>query len=138
VTLTDAGPLIALLNRKDERHTLCSTVVENLPAEPLLTTWPCFAEAMYLLGQAGGYRTQAALWALRSGARLVLHDLSLLEIERAAALMEKYSDVPMDLADASLVAVAESLDLRRVFTLDHHFYIYRLPGGAALEPIPTL
>jgi predicted nucleic acid-binding protein len=50
--------------------------------------------------------------------------------------MEKYSDAPMDLADASLVAVAESLSLGRVFTLDSHFRIYRLADGSVLELVP--
>ena len=50
-----------------------------------------------------------------------------------AALMRQYSDTPMDLADASLIAVAESQSLRRVFTLDGDFYIYRLADGSALE-----
>lgn len=104
----------------------------------MLTTWPCFTEAMYLLGEAGGYRYQAALWGLRASGRQLVHDLSPAEVERAAALMEKYGDVPMDLADASLVAVGESQSLRRVFTLDRHFHIYRLADRSALEPIPNL
>jgi predicted nucleic acid-binding protein len=52
-----------------------------------------------------------------------------------AALMEKYRDTPMDLADASLVVVAESHSARRVFTLDRDFYVYRLADGTALEVI---
>lgn len=108
----------------------------DLEHGPLLTTWPCFTEAMYLLGQSGGYRRQAALWALRSGGKLQLHDLSPEETDRADALMEQYSDTPMDLADASLVAAAEKLEFRRVFTIDGHFRFYRLPDGSVLEMVP--
>lgn len=50
--------------------------------------------------------------------------------------MEKYRDTPMDLADASLVAVAESRSLPRVFTLDRHFRIYRLANGSVLDVVP--
>ena len=50
-------------------------------------------------------------------------------------LMARYEDAPMDLADASLVAAAEALSLTRVFTLDRHFYAYRLAGGDALEVV---
>jgi len=50
--------------------------------------------------------------------------------------MEKYQDTPMDLADASLVAVAESLSIRDVFTLDSDFRIYRLADGSTLNIIP--
>jgi len=50
--------------------------------------------------------------------------------------MEKYSDIPMDLADASLVAAAESLGLRRVFTLDSDFRVYRIGGSTPFEVVP--
>lgn len=50
-------------------------------------------------------------------------------------LMEKYKDTPMDLADASLVAAAESLGLTRIFTVDSDFYVYRLADGTALEVV---
>jgi predicted nucleic acid-binding protein len=91
---------------------------------------------MYLLGRVGGFRYQAALWRFRITAPLTLHDLTAAEVERMAALMERYQNVPMDLADASLIAVAESRSLRRIFTIDSDFYIYRMANGSALEVIP--
>ena len=102
----------------------------------LITTWPCFTETMYLLGVRGGYFFQAILWDWLNSNRLVLHELSLLEITRMAQLMEQYADTPMDMADASLVAAAETLGLRQVFTIDTDFYVYRLIDGSALEVIP--
>jgi hypothetical protein len=51
-------------------------------------------------------------------------------------LMERYSDTPMDLADASLVAAAETLGLRRIFTLDSDFHFYRIGGSAPFEVVP--
>lgn len=53
-----------------------------------------------------------------------------------AVLINKYRDIPMDLADASLLAAAEGQRLQRIFTLDSDFYIYRLADGSALECIP--
>lgn len=50
--------------------------------------------------------------------------------------MRKYEDTPMDLADASLVATAETLGQRRIFTLDRHFYVYRMEDRASFEVIP--
>jgi predicted nucleic acid-binding protein len=108
MTLTDTGPLVALLDADDPYHATCVAATEHLPSGPLLTTWVCFTEAMYLLGAVGAYRYQAALWRLRSTGRLVLHDLTAAETDRMAVLMERYQDTPMDLADASLVVVAES------------------------------
>jgi predicted nucleic acid-binding protein len=90
---------------------------------------------MYLLGEIGGYPYQAALWDLRATGRLVLLDLIREETDRMATLMEKYKDTPMDLADASLMAVAESRSLRRVFTVDSDFFIYRLSDGSVLEVV---
>lgn len=51
-------------------------------------------------------------------------------------LMQKHHDTPMDLADASLVAVAERLGLKRIFTRDSDFRIYRLADGSALDVVP--
>ena len=136
MTLTDTGPLVALVNRNDPNHRRCLDATKHLPTGPLLTTWPCFTEAMYLVFQAGGYRAQADLWRWRTAGRLNLHDLMENEIARMAALMEKYHDIPMDLADASLMATSEGLGLQRIFTLDSDFYIYRLADGSALECVP--
>jgi predicted nucleic acid-binding protein len=73
---------------------------------------------------------------MRGAGRLVLCDLSNPEVERMALLMDKYRDLPMDLADASLIVVAETQSLRRVFTLDNDFRVYRLADGSALEVVP--
>ena len=135
MTLTDTGPLLALLDQGDPYHVNSLAAVKRLPAFPLLTTWPCFTEAMYLLGSVGGHRYQEGLWRMRAIGRLILHDLTPTEINRMALLMDKYHDTPMDLADASLVAVAERLSLRQVFTIDSDFYVYRLADGSALEVV---
>ncbi len=62
--LTDTGPLVALLDADDRYHQRCLATIETLPAQPMLTTWPCFTEAIYLLGSVGGYLYQEKLWAL--------------------------------------------------------------------------
>ena len=134
--LTDAGPLIGLLDGDDRHHRRCLAVADELPPGPLLTTWPCFTEAMFILHRRGGHRYQSELWKMYLRDRLVLHDLTPRELVRMADLMDQFHDTPMDLGDASLVAVAETRGLRQVFTLDHHFWGYRLADGSALEPIP--
>jgi predicted nucleic acid-binding protein len=110
---------------------------KSLVRGPFITTWPCFTEMMHLLGRQGGHRMQAELWRFRNAGRLRLTDLTEAEVDRAQGLMAKYSDTPMDLGDASLVAVAEMRGMRQVFTLDHHFWGYRLADGSHLEPIPV-
>ena len=105
--LTDTGPLVALLDIGDRHHQRCLVAIKKFPAEPMLTTWPCFTEAIYLLGAVGGYSYQEKLWRLSKAGRLYLHTFSTAEVERMDKLMNTYQDTPMDLADASLVAVAE-------------------------------
>ena len=123
--LVDAGPLVALLDRGDSKHMECVAALKRLHA-PLVTVWPAFTEAMYLLRES--WPAQKALWS-----RLETHALDLAPLEEADAprlreLMEKYRDLPMDLADAALVRVAERESLTEIFTLDRkHFAIYR-PG----------
>jgi predicted nucleic acid-binding protein len=134
--LTDAGPLIALIDRGENHHRVCAATLGALKG-PMLTTWPAFAEAMYLLGEAGGWRAQGALWGF-----VVQHDLEIAgqdvdQCARMQSLMQKYQDLPMDLADASLVALAEQQGLRDIFTLDQgDFQVYRLKGRQTLRLWP--
>jgi len=102
----------------------------------MVTTWPALTEAMYLVGSAGGWKAQDALWKLLERGDLQLVPLDDALQKRTRALMSKYQDTPMDLADASLVAVAEALDVARVFTLDRDFRIYRWKGRREFEIVP--
>ena len=72
-----------------------------------------------------------------SMSRPLLAELSRAALERSAALMAKYADRPMDLADATLVALAEERGERRIFTLDSDFRIYRIHGRTHFEIIPS-
>lgn len=135
MTPTDTGALIALINRSDSAHAACTAVLRNLP-KPLVTTWPCVAESMYLLGSVGGYLFQEKLWRLLEMTPIAIHVTSPAETARMRALMAQYQKTPMDLADASLVAMAETLDSRRIFTIDSDFLVYRLASGRALRMFP--
>jgi predicted nucleic acid-binding protein len=121
--LVDAGPLVALLHRDDQYHQKCVEALTEI-RDPLVTVWPVFTEAMYLLNFS--WRAQDALW------ELILDDtVRLLSVEaddhrRMRDLMKKYRMLPMDLADAALVAVAERDRIRRIFTIDRRdFSLYR-------------
>ena len=121
--LVDTAPLIALIDRGQEAHHRCSQAYRSL-SEPMLTSWCCFTEAMYFLHQLRGWRGQEILWQFIERKALQLHDSSIKEQRRMAELMAQYQDLPMDLADASLVAAAEALEMKRIFTLDSDFYVY--------------
>lgn len=135
MTLTDAGPILALIDRNEAMHKACQLVLPRL-AKPMVTPSPCFTEAMYLLGRELGYPGQQALWNLRRSGALTVRPVSEAELDRMEELMRRYRDTPMDLADTSLVAAAETLNLSRIFTLDRHFCAYRLASGSALEVVP--
>ena len=102
----------------------------------MVTTWPVVTEATYLLGDAAGWPAQRALWGMIERRALVVAELDAAVSARARALMEKYRDSPMDSADATLVAVAEARGLKRMFTLDSDFGVYRLRGREAFELVP--
>ena len=135
MTLVDAGPLIALIDRDDANHQRCVAAVPRL-SEPLVTTWPAVAEAMYLLGARAGWFGQERLWTLVLRGDMELAELGDAQLQRARDLMEKYRDLPMDLADATLVAVAEERKLRRVFTLDSNFAVYRIGRRQGFDILP--
>lgn len=123
--LVDAGPLVALIDAGDPSHHVCVEALREL-RDPLITVWPALTEAMYLL--RGSWRGQRALWSRVEDNALALAPLDEGDVPRMRELMEKYRDLPMDMADAALVRVAERDDITRVFTLDRkHFSTYR-PG----------
>lgn len=134
--LTDAGPLISLIDKGQNSHHLCVEILDICSGQ-MLTTWSCFTEAMYFLGEIAGWKAQNALWDFVRAEALLLHIPNENEIQRTIELMEKYNDVPMDLADATLVALAESIDLTQIFTLDSDFFVYRINDKTAFEVVPN-
>ena len=132
--LVDAGPLIALLDRSDAHHDQVVTALRKIQ-DPLVSVWPVLVEAMYLLSFS--WQAQKALWEIFETGTVQLLPLGSDDIPQMKTLMEKYRDLPMDLADAALVRVAEREGLRRVLTRDQkHFNEYRLPRKARFTLLP--
>lgn len=121
--LVDAGPLIALIHKDDANHARCVATLQSV-TEPLCTVWPALTEAMYLLSFS--WKAQEALWEMVDRGVVELAVLEERDRSRMRELMKKYRDLPMDLADAALVAVGEREKTRRIFTLDRRdFKVYR-------------
>lgn len=134
-TLVDAGPLVALLDPKDEHHVACRDALRDKIRERLATVWPAFTEAMYLL--RGHPEAQEKLWLMLEKRGFEILPLDIEDAPRMRALMKKYRDLPMDLADAALVAVAEREGLDRIFTVDRKdFNVYRLSGKRSFKILP--
>ncbi len=121
--LVDAGFVIALLSRRDRHH---AWAVGQAPSHPLpwKTCDAVLSEGFHLLGARG---RPALSELLRRGAVVPAFDLRD-EVERVLGLMEKYSDVPMSLADACLVRMSETLADPLILTTDADFRIYRRHG----------
>jgi hypothetical protein len=133
--LMDTGPIVALFDSSDNYHKLCLETLKKVK-EPLTTTWPVLTEAFFLLGFS--WKAQDNLWEFIQRGGLGLVDLDSRMQERCRQLMAKYKDLPMDLADSSLVAVAETNNIQRVFTLDHKdFAIYRLDDRRGFHMMPS-
>jgi hypothetical protein len=132
--LTDASALAALVDAREPDHAACVAALAS-ETGPMLTTLPALSEAMFVLRRYG-WSGAEPLWRMFRRADLALHYLDAALLERAAQLMERYRDVPMALADATLVAVAEALGEHRIFTLDADFRVYRTRTGQAFELVP--
>jgi uncharacterized protein len=123
--LLDTGPLVAYVNLNDQHHAWAVTQFQARE-EPLLTCEAVWTEAAYLITRRGG--KPEVLWSfLRSGAVQLAFSLRA-DYESVAALMGRYANVPMSLADACLVRMSELKSESEVFTTDSHFHVYRRFG----------
>jgi uncharacterized protein len=131
--LVDTGPLVSILDRRDRDHARCVDAFRSVK-QPLLTTWPVLTEAAYLLGFSR--KAQDALMEMIQRASIAVAALSVEDVPRMRMLMGKYRDVPMDLADASVVCAAERENIETVLTLDKDFTVYRLGRNRSISIRP--
>jgi len=121
--LLDTGPLVALLDSAERRHDDCTATFSAWRGS-VVTTEAVVTEAAYLLSSSGVDGSVAVQFCLQGGAMVKAWTDA--RAQRASELMRKYHDVPMDFADASLVALSEELGTPNVFTLDlRGFRAYR-------------
>lgn len=131
--LVDTGPLVALLNHRDQHHGWAKAALAEV-SPPLLTCEPVLAEACHILRAFSG-GPEATIAMVHRG----LLDVSFRLGDHAAEiarLLRKYASVPMSLADACLVRLAELNRDCKLLTLDADFRIYRRHGRGVI-PILT-
>lgn len=134
--LIDASPLIAIVDKaQQDNHAKCVEFVHAASGQ-LLTTLPCFGEALHILDRMYGWRGQASLWEYVGNGEIAFHFSNADELQRQRQLMEKYKDRPMDFADASLVSLAELSGFSKVLTLDDDFFFYLINGRDSFEVFP--
>ena len=124
MVLTDTGYWLALANPRDRHHQLSIDISKKLDSE-LVITWPVITEVCHLLGNR--VNKLAPLKFLK----LVESSTAIFEIQpshfpRIQILMDKYNNLPMDLADVSLVIAAEELGHGSILSTDRRdFNTYR-------------
>jgi uncharacterized protein len=134
LVVLDTGPWVALLDRSEARHGECLNWLEGFQGE-IYTTEAVLTEVLYLVNFSIHAQTAAIEHILQGMAVLV--PASLGDLQRAQGLMEKYHDIPMDYADASLVCLAEDLATDHIVTFDRRdFGIFRLNSGQPFHILP--
>ena len=116
--LADSGFWIALGNRRDRHHAAALRAAERYQGEGFVSTWPVLTEVTHLLmARVGVHQSLAFMASVADGACRVpeLPDSALV---RASHLMTRYRNLPMDLADASLLILAEAMGEGRILSTD--------------------
>jgi predicted nucleic acid-binding protein len=133
--ILDTGALVSLLDRSQRQHQKCRRAFAGWIG-PVVSTVAVLTEATHLLAGVRGGRAACVDFFLSGGAVLVPSTAT--SLQRVRKLLDKYADLPMDFADATLVALAEELDCTSVFTIDRtDFSVYRLKGRKPFRLVPN-
>lgn len=131
--IADTGFWVALLNKDDAFHTQATAYLLGC-RQTLVTTWPAITEVCYLLLSRRGMQAVRQFLDMGAQGYFVIVPLEVEQLQHAATLMEKYADLPMDLADASMVLLAEALGHGRILSTDQRdFGCYRWKNRQPFE-----
>jgi predicted nucleic acid-binding protein len=132
--IMDTGPWVALIDRSEERHKECVRWLEHFKGS-ILSSEAVLTEVLYLLNFSSQAQSAAIDFVLKGAILLVPSSLE--SLEGTKRLMEKYRNIPMDYADATLVSMAGDLSIQHVATFDaKDFAIYRLPSKKPFMILP--
>ena len=130
--LVDSGPLVALFSRRDKHHARVAAFLAGF-AGVMLTTWPVVTEVCHLISREN--RIKFLQWAAAGG--IMVRDMGDDAVSAMLPFMQKYDDLPMDVADASLLLLGQQTGILDVLTIDvADFSVYRLPGGRKFTIFP--
>jgi len=136
VLLVDTGVFVAAADLDDRHHDACAALIETHPG-PLVTTALVVPEAGWLIRRQLNSTTEAALYQAIADGSIDVIDLTHTDWARVAELLRTYTDIGLDAADASIIAVAERLDQTVIATLDERdFRIIRPNHTDTFELLP--
>jgi predicted nucleic acid-binding protein len=130
--LIDAGPLIALFDKDDKYHDKILDFIKNGKFK-FVTTLAVITEVLHMLDFNTNVQTAFLEWVQNKGIRIF--DIYQADILTIIELTKKYSDRPMDFADATLVVAAEKTNIKEIISIDSDFDIYRLPKKEKIDNI---
>ena len=130
--LIDAGPIIALFNKNDKYHEKIKNFMKNYDGK-LISTWPVVTEVSHMLDFNIQTQIDFLTWIKLGG--VVVENLEKEDLNRIIELSKKYSDIPMDLADASLIVLSEKMKIKQIITIDSDYYVYRTINKEMLENV---
>lgn len=129
-TLIEAGPIIALFDNSDKYHERLLDFMKSFEGK-LISTWPVLTEVCYMLDFNKETQHDFLDWVIMGG--IDVHNLEQWQLSSIRDIMKTYSDLPADLADTTLLEVADSRGLSSIITLDRDFSVYKLENGQSLK-----
>jgi len=120
--LIDSGPLIALFDGSDKYHKIVLEFLKGFRGE-LITSWAVITEVSYILDFNLNVQLDFLKWVEQGGVKL--YEIKQYEIADIAKVMQKYTNIPMDLADATLMYIANKENIKDILSIDSDFDIYR-------------
>ena len=134
--LVDTGPIVAAASKRDNHHAACLAALSALREPPLITPL-IVMEVCYFLSTRATPAAEAAFLRSVAVGTFDLENLGPDDLTRSAELVERYANLPLGAADASVIAVAERLRIRQILTLDRaHFSIVRPNHVDAFDLLP--
>jgi len=121
-TIIDSGPIIALFDKSDKHHDQVLNFLQSFKGE-LITSWAVITEVSHMLDFNLNVQIDFLKWIEVGG--IEVFDIPQNEIANIRVMMEKYLDIPMDLADATLMYIANKENIKNIVSIDSDFDIYR-------------
>ena len=132
--LIDAGPIIALFDKDDKYHKKIISFIKGKHFK-FITTIAVITEVSHMLDFSIEAQIAFLEWIMKEG--VIINEVHQKDIARVLELTNKYKDLPMDFADATLVITAEITGIKKIVSIDSDFDVYRLPGKVKIENVFT-